>query len=93
MEDDRYLYFTVVTPGFSSFAITGKITAKEAATETQNKPNTRSIEQKGTEANVEQTPEQTQGPNTSGKGSTQAPGFEVVCVIVSLLAVFLYKRK
>ena len=56
VEDDRYLYFTVVTPGFSSFAITGKITAKEAATETQNKPNTGSIEQKGTGANVEQTP-------------------------------------
>ena len=93
VEDDRYLYFTVVTPGFSSFAITGKITAKEAATETQNKPNTRSIEQKGTGANVEQTPEQTQGPNTSGKGSTQATGFEVVCGIFSLLAVFLYKRK
>jgi len=93
VEDDRYLYFTVVTPGFSSFAITGKITVKEAATETQNKPNTGSIEQKGTGANVEQTPEQTQGPNTSGKGSTQAPGFEVVCGIVSLLAVFLYKRK
>jgi hypothetical protein len=35
----------------------------------------------------------TQSSNTSGKGSTKTPGFEVVRGIVSLLAVFLHKRK
>ena len=34
-EDDKYLYFTAETPGFSPFAITGKTTAKEAGTEIQ----------------------------------------------------------
>ena len=41
---------------------------------------------------VEQTPEQTQSPNASGKGSTKMPGFEIAFGIVFLLGVFLYKR-
>ena len=93
-EDDKYLYFTAKTPGFSPFAITGKTTATgteiqpvtgnktqpPVVNETQTKPNTGN-----TAANVEQTPEQ--------KESKSMPGFEIVCGITALLAVFLYRRK
>ena len=34
-QDDRYLYFTARTPGFSPFAITGKMIEKEADNEVQ----------------------------------------------------------
>ena len=69
--------------------------AKEAVTEIQSKHNTQDIEQNNgsTAANVEQTPEQTQSPNTSGKESTKTPGFEIASGIVCLLSVFLYKRR
>ena len=101
-EDDKYVYFTAETPGFSPFAITGKMTASGAGiqpatgtktqpasvNETQTKLNT-----ENTTANVEQTPEQKQSPKTSWKGNTSIPGFDMVCGMVSLLAVFLHKRK
>jgi len=93
-EDEKYLYFTAQTPGFSPFAITGKTTASRngiqpaTGNKTQTKPNA-----VNTAANVEQTPEQKQSPNTSGKESTKMPGFEAVCGIVSLLTVFLHQRK
>ena len=49
-----------------------------------------------TEKNSENTTastEQTTRSNTSGKGNTKAPGFETIFGIISLLAVFMHKRK
>ena len=99
-EDDKYVYFTAETPGFSPFTITGEMTASEAvqpATRTKTQPasvnETQTNQHGSTLANVEQTTEQKQSSNTSGKGNTSIPGFETVCGIVSLLAVFLHKRK
>ena len=100
-EDGKYLYLTAQTPGFSSFAITGKKTAIgiEIQPATGNKTEPLSVNEtlinqhRSTLANVEQTTEQKQSSNTSGKGNTSIPGFETVCGIVSLLAVFLHKRK
>ena len=68
---------------------------KEAETEIQSKPNTQDLEQNNgsTAASLEQTTAQKESPNTSGKGSTGMPGFEIVSGIVCLLGVFLYKRK
>jgi uncharacterized repeat protein (TIGR01451 family) len=60
---------------------------------TQSETNTSNIEQSSTPANVEQTPEQTQSPNTSTTGVKKSPGFESFIGIVGLLAVFLYKRR
>jgi len=82
-EDNTYLYFTAKTPGFSPFVITGKTAASEAVTETQSKPNIGSLESNASNA----TNEQTKSP------STKTPGFESICGILSLLAIFLHKRK
>jgi hypothetical protein len=64
-------------------------------TETQSKPIIQGLEQNtgNTAVNTEQTPGQTQSPNNSEKGKTMAPSFDMVCGIVSLLAVFLHKKK
>jgi hypothetical protein len=41
--------------------------------------------------NTVQTPEKKQSTNVSGKESTKTPGFEMICGIVSLFTVVLYK--
>lgn len=92
-EDDKYLYFTARTPGFSPFAITGKtkITENEiqlAVDDTQNESTS-----ENTAINVEQISEQNQNLNASGKESTKMPGFEIASGIVCLISVFLFKRK
>ncbi|AKB37250.1 Cell surface protein [Methanosarcina siciliae C2J] len=97
-EDDAYLYFTAETPGFSPFAITGKVTAKETATEILSEPDTQGPEQnnESMKFEIEEKPEQTgnQTGNTSfsGKKSVIMPGFEIIYCIVGLLGVFMWKR-
>jgi PGF-pre-PGF domain-containing protein len=86
-EDETYLYYTAKTGGFSPFAITGKTTAignesqPTAVNEKQSKNNTSVFDQN------------TSTPANSGTASTKTPGFESVCGILSLLVVFIYKRK
>ena len=87
-EDEEYLYFTVETPGFSSFAITGKANTspEETVTEIQSgdEPDNseENTENTGSEANQE-----------SEQEGSSMPGFEMVYGIAGLLAVFLYKRR
>ncbi len=100
-EDDKYLYFTAQTPGFSPFAITGKSTASmtvqpangnktqpEFSNGTQTKPGTGNVT-----SNIENTSEKTPNSNMSGKENTKTPGFEIGYVIVCLLYVSLCKRR
>lgn len=47
----------------------------------------------GTFYRRKETVEQKQSPKTSRKGSMKTPGFETIYGVVSLLAVFLHKRK
>ncbi|WP_440945303.1 PGF-pre-PGF domain-containing protein [Methanosarcina sp. T3] len=89
-EDDKFLYFTAETPGFSSFAITGKAKSTGEGTETGANlgSETRAVDEtdegnKGPEAEQEADP----------KESASLPGFEMIYGVVGLLAVFLYKRK
>ena len=82
-EDDKFLYFTAKTSGFSSFAITG--TAKpseETVTEVQHvSPETI------TNNSVDKEPQNEQNE------ILKTPGFEVYYGIAGLLAVLMYKRK
>jgi len=89
-EDDKYLYFTAETPGFSSFVITGeaKSTLGESETGVKLESETRMVNEtdagsKGLEAEQE----------TDLKESASAPGFEMIYGIAGLLAVFLYRRR
>jgi PGF-pre-PGF domain-containing protein len=94
-EDDKYLYYTAETPGYSSFAITGKTAAIEALNETQSESDTQGPEQNNGSlaANVEQTSEQTESSNTSENGNTSTPGFEMIYGVAGVLGVSLCRRK
>lgn len=97
-EDDKYLYFSAKTPGFASFAVTGKteigkteITGAEtraAVDGTQNESTSGDLA-----IGVNQLPEQNQSPNISDKESTEMPGFEIVFGIICIISIFLFKRK
>lgn len=91
-EDDKYLYFTAETSGFSFFAITGKVEAEKAVA-TISQPASQSSEtgklavgtDSGVRSEVEKALEQ--------RANMRSPGFETVYGVISLLALFLYKRK
>jgi hypothetical protein len=89
-EDEKYLYFTAQTPGFSPFAITGKAVALGNMNETQSQTFTQTNEQNNS-SNTNSL-EKKQKTGSSGNGS-KMPGFEVFTCIISLCAGFLYKRK
>ena len=96
-EDDKYLYFTAKTPGFSPFAITSKTTATgtviqtgtgnktqlAAVNETQTKPGTQNLEQNSTGSGAEQKSKQEKNANL--------PVFGMICMIALLLVAFLFK--
>ena len=86
-EDDKYLYFTAKTPGFSPFAITGKAnTSQEDVTEIQPEDESdNSEENENTKSEVEQDSEQKEKPSI--------PGFEMIYCIIGLLGVFLHRRR
>ncbi len=89
-QDDKFLYFTAETPGFSSFAITGKMRSVSEENSKNIQPesepemlNEKGIGNKGMGAEQEAEQEE----------STSAPGFEIVYCMTCLLALYLYKRK
>ena len=89
-EDDKFLYFTAETSGFSSFAVTGtaKPSYKETVAETQLESVTGTINKNNTaikELEDEQETKPEEIPST--------PSFEVYYGVVSLFAVFMYKRR
>ena len=88
-EDGSYLYFTSKTPGFSPFAITGKVEGKEAVAGTQSKTSSQGSVANSTGTSVEHT----QNTNTSTKDNVKSPSFEIASGIFCLLCVFLYKKK
>jgi PGF-pre-PGF domain-containing protein len=97
-EDDKYLYYTAQTSGFSSFAITGKTTATEnhvqpaAGNKTQPATGNETPTKTGNESapGTQQTPVQKESPSSSAKKS---PAFEVIYGIAGLLVVFLCRRR
>jgi PGF-pre-PGF domain-containing protein len=89
-EDDKYLYFAAKTPGCSPFAITGKSTATETATQpaagNKTQPTVNNTQNKPTDEKKDNT-------STPTKESKSTPGFETVLGVTGLLTVFLCRRK
>jgi PGF-pre-PGF domain-containing protein len=84
-QDDKYLYFTSRTSGFSSFAITS--TAKQSSNETIKEVQN-DYPEKINENNTEN-----REPENEQKEILKTPGFVMYYGIASLFAVLLYKRK
>jgi len=89
-DDDKYLYFTSETPGFSFFAITGKALEKEARIEIKPETDTSNPKQNNTASNIERIQKTEQ--ETEKSKATSIPGFEMICGIGSLLFVFLHQK-
>jgi hypothetical protein len=102
-ENEKFIYYTAETLGFSPFAITGKNTVTGTAIQpadgnkTKTQPpsvnNTLSNSRGNSTANVKPTNKQNYSSNFSGKESTKSPDFEIISGIVCLLSVFLYRRR
>jgi len=97
-KDNGFLYFTAKTPGFSSFAITGKAKTGETAV-TNSQPASQPASQSGFETgNLSKEGNVTAlgsgvGQALENRASTKSPGFETVYGVISLIALFLYKKK
>ncbi len=89
-EDNKYLYFTAETPGFSFFVITGKTVEKESGNAGKPETSTQDIKQ-NTSSEIQQ--KQKPGQESEQGKLKSIPGFGKVCGVTVLLAVFLYKRK
>ncbi|MDR7665845.1 PGF-pre-PGF domain-containing protein [Methanosarcina sp. Z-7115] len=85
-EDDKYLYFTAKTSGFSSFAITGNSTAKE------NKDGIISENNEDVVSDITQQPLNQENDSTSETKSMSTPGFDIVYAVICLFGVLLYRR-
>ena len=87
-EDSKYLYFIADVPGFSFFAITGRPCAslEEAVTEIEpgNKLGNSDYNTGNTGSKA--------GNESNENENKGIPGFEMVCGIIGLLGVFLYRR-
>lgn len=98
-EDDRYLYFTAETPGFSPFSITGKITEKQNNVEIQsetgdsNESTVNMASDLGSQSENEEKASTSEETTSTPEETTSTPGFEIVYGMAGLLAVFLYKRE
>jgi PGF-pre-PGF domain-containing protein len=91
--DDKHLYFKAETPGFSPFAITGKIIEKENVIEIMPESSPQDSEQNtSTESEVENITQKS-GKIESQQDDASTPGFEIAMGMVCLAGVFLHKRK
>lgn len=86
-ENDRYLYFTSETPGFSPFAITAKKFVVEILPENGGP---------GENGNIEPYPEEEverTDKEVSRKEKFSIPGFETIFCIFGLFGMYLFGRK
>lgn len=86
--DDRYLYYTAETPGFSPFAITAKKIVIEILPETKD-----SIRNGNTESKFEKESEKAENTGAPQKENSDMPGFEIIYCIIGLSGVFLCKKR
>ena len=92
-EDDKYLYLTAKTPGFSPFAITGKTTEKviEIEPEADSQDHTGNNITAGPE--LEKPSKDVEKTDNSQKPKESLPGFETFYCVLGLLGVFLCKNR
>jgi len=104
-EDDKYLYFTAQTPGFSPFAITGNtiatgtqiqptnVTNTQPGADTKIQPGvkTENISQNSTASGTIQGSEQKSEQKYEKGKSSNLPVFGMICLIALVLVVFLFR--
>lgn len=92
-EDDKYLYLTAKTPGFSPFAITGKTTEKVIEIE----PEADSQDHTGNNITagpvLEKPSKDVEKTDNSQKPKESLSGFEIFYCVLGLLGVFLCKNR